>query len=106
MEMPLSELTRRIEKVEALLKEAQALLPGLRTLTEEDRRHSNGRLRGGEAEMLSRVLDAVRTQPGYFASLADEDDGRDPAKLEVDRSRIGWHGGTCWPDCTRPVRGD
>ncbi len=84
MEMPLSELTRRIEKVEALLKEAQALLPGLRTLTEEDRRHSNGRLRGGEAEMLSRVLDAVRTQPGYFASLADEDDGRDPTKLEVD----------------------
>lgn len=84
LNMPIAELTRRIQKVEALLTEAESLLPGLRTLTEDDRRHTNGKLRNGESEMLKRVLDAVRAQPGYFTSLADEDEGSDPTKLEVD----------------------
>ncbi len=83
-DLPLAELERRVEKVQALLSEAQALLPGLRTLTEEDRRHSNGRLRAGEGAILERVLDAVRAQPSYFVSLADEDEGHDPTRLEVE----------------------
>ena len=36
-EMPLTELERRVDKVESLLIEAQSLLPGLRTMTEDDR---------------------------------------------------------------------
>lgn len=83
-EMPLADLERKITKAESLLKEAQALLPGLRTLTEDDRRHTTGRFRAGESQMLQRVLDAVRTQPAYFSSLADQDGGVDPSKLEVE----------------------
>ncbi|HND13047.1 MAG TPA: hypothetical protein PKI49_07690 [Pseudomonadota bacterium] len=83
-DLPLAELTQRVEKAMSLLAEAQALLPGLRTLTEDDRRHSGGKFRTGESEVLHRVLDAIRAQPAYFASLSDEDDGNDPTQLEVD----------------------
>ena len=52
-EMPLSELERRAQKVDALITEAQSLLPGLRTMTEEDRRHSSGKLRRAKARSFS-----------------------------------------------------
>jgi hypothetical protein len=83
-EMPLSELERRAQKVDALITEAQSLLPGLRTMTEDDRRHSSGKLRAGESAVFQYVIAAIRAQPSYFASLADEDEGEDPSRLEVD----------------------
>jgi hypothetical protein len=82
--MPLADLSHRVEKVEALLTQVQALLPGLRTMTEDERLHTGGKLRTGESEALHRVIDAIRAQPAYFASLADEDEGRDPTQLEVE----------------------
>ncbi len=83
--MPIADLERNIAKAEALLVQAQALLPGLRKLTEEDRRHTTGRFRNGESAMLERVLDAIRAQPAYFSSLATQDAGADAGKLEVER---------------------
>ncbi len=83
-DMPLAELERRVDKVESLLIEAQSLLPGLRTMTEDDRRHTNGKLRSGESAIFLNILAAIRAQPSYFASLADEDEGEDPNSLEVE----------------------
>ena len=57
--MPLDELKKRVDKVTALLAQAEELLPGLITLTHEDRRTTTGRFRSGEAAALRAELDVV-----------------------------------------------
>jgi hypothetical protein len=83
LDLPLPELEQRVAKAHQLLTEVAALLPGLRTLTEDDRLHTSGKLRDGESEVLARLLPAIDRHPAYFASLADQDEGHDPTKLET-----------------------
>lgn len=85
--MPLEELARRVDRAKAIFDELRALFPGLRSLTEVDRTHSSGRMREGEATELGKVIDAIVYAPQYFTSLADEDNGKDPTRLEPDLLR-------------------
>ena len=63
--------------------EIDALLPGLVTMTDDDRRHSDGKLRDGEADALASVLDVADRYPQYFTVLADKDGGVDPRTFET-----------------------
>lgn len=81
--MPLDELKKRVDKVNALLAQAEELLPGLVTLTHEDRRTSAGRFRTGEASALGAVLTLADQKPALFESLAAKDEGHDPAVFEA-----------------------
>src|SRR5262245_14986631 len=81
--LSLDELQKRVNKAKALLAEVEALFPGAMTMTAEDRRHSDGRLRVGESETLRTVLAAVDSAPQFFVSLADRDDGHDPKRFET-----------------------
>jgi hypothetical protein len=85
--LPLEELRRRVGLAQELLAQIYALLPHLRRFNEEERRHSQGRLREGEEEMLGAIADVIAYAPQYFVSLADEDEGHDPDQLEVDLVR-------------------
>jgi hypothetical protein len=82
-ELSIEELRLRGARAQELIAELKALFPDHRRYTEEERRHSQGRLRKDEAEMLGVVLDVVDYAPHYFASLADQDEGDDPDRLET-----------------------
>ena len=82
-ELPIEELRQRAVRAKELIDELNALFPDRRRYTEDERRHSQGRLREGEAEMLGNVLSVVEYAPHYFASLADQDEGHDPGRLET-----------------------
>jgi hypothetical protein len=66
---------------------AELNMMGLASLTVEERAHSNGKLREGEADAVSTVFDAVDAVPGVFASLADKDGGSDPEVVETAPAR-------------------
>jgi len=85
--IPVHDLKVRLDKARAHLAAIQELLPGLVSLDHDARVHSGGRLRGGEVEALSAVLDAVKSDPAPYAFLADRDDGNDPKALETDLLR-------------------
>lgn len=80
--MPIDELKKRVEKALSLLDQIEDLFPGLVQLTDEARRHTNGRYRNGEAEALESLIDLADKKPALFESLADEDEGRDPQVFE------------------------
>jgi hypothetical protein len=82
-ELTIEELRQRAARAKALIGELKGLFPDLRRYTEDQRRSSQGRLREGEAEMLGTVIDVVEYAPHYFASLADQDEGHDPIRLET-----------------------
>jgi hypothetical protein len=82
--LTIEQLTRNINKALDLLEQLDKVLPGLTTLTDDDRKHSEGRIRGeGEVAALRAVLSAVDADPHYFKALADKDEGHDPNKLET-----------------------
>jgi len=82
--MSVDTLRQRVERARALVREIEALFPGLTTLSEDDRRASDGRVRGDEERgALSSILDAVDANPAVFACLADKDDGVDPTRVET-----------------------
>jgi hypothetical protein len=81
--MPLEELRKRVARATELLDEVEQLLPGMTSMPEPDRRHSNGRLRDGEPAALGRVLDVAARWPRYFTVLADLDEGHDPEQFET-----------------------
>jgi len=62
-------------------------------VTKEDRRLSRGKMGLVEAAALRECVGAVDLEPAIFAPLADEDEGRDPDKLETDllRDRFDRH---------------
>ena len=82
-DLPLDVLRANAAKAAALIQQARALLPGLFLLTDEDRRHSDGRLRDGEDKALLAVLDVADARPESFKVLADKDSGRDPKTFET-----------------------
>lgn len=82
-EIGIEELRQRATRAKELITELIALFPELRRYTEDERRVSQGRLRDGEAEMLGTVIDVIEYVPQYFASLADQDQGHDPTRLET-----------------------
>lgn len=62
--MPIAELQSRAEKAKALFAQLEELLPGLVTMTEDDRRHSDGKMRTGEGEDFASVTG--RPQPAVL----------------------------------------
>ena len=85
--MTTTELQARADKAKALFAEIVDLLPGLVTLTEAERRHSEGKLRDGESGALDAVIDVAEAHPAYFTSLADKDGGIDPNSFETELLR-------------------
>jgi hypothetical protein len=86
-ELSIAELKARKARALELIAELRALVPGTVTLTEDERRHSLGRLRDGEHDALRLVLDVVDSAPKYFESLADEDEGHEPGRFETNLLR-------------------
>jgi hypothetical protein len=74
-----------ITTASALLQSMKAL--GLPVLTDEERTHTMGKLRGGEAAVMNSVFDTVDANPVVFESLADQDGGNDPNVVETQPSR-------------------
>ena len=60
---------------------------GKLVLTAAQRQTSNGKLRDGEAPVMTNILDTVDAFPGMFISIADKDGGIDDAKVETDSAR-------------------
>ena len=95
-DMPLDEFARRAEKVKKAASDFRTMvddeLPGLVTLTQEQRRFAP-KLRVGEHSMLGRVLDVADLKPALFESIADQDQGHDPSKFETGllRERVAKH---------------
>jgi hypothetical protein len=85
--MAIGDLEDRVAKVKQLMSEIAELLPGLTTMTQHDRRHSDGKLRDGESEALASVLDVADKHPQYFGALADKDGGVDPDVFETELLR-------------------
>ena len=82
--MPIATLNQNVAQALALIEQAKALLPGLLLLSSDERRHTNGHYRDGEAEALQPLTDLAKKKPALFESLADEDAGSDPTKFEPD----------------------
>lgn len=95
-DMPAAVFDQNVEKTKQLidqfLADVNRLLPGLVTLTAEQRSRAP-RLRDGEHGHLLTVLDVVDKKPHLFESLADTDEGMDPKKFETAllRDRIEKH---------------
>lgn len=92
-EISIAELTKRVKKAEAALEQVTKLFPEAQPLPTADRNSSRGKIGPAESKALRGVIAAVETQPQVFASLADEDEGHDPKRLETEllRDRLDRH---------------
>jgi hypothetical protein len=81
--LTVDELKQRALKARTLLGEIHALFPEAHGLAKDDRRRSQGKMGADEAAALRGVVDAMDVQPAVFDSLADDDEGHDPNKLET-----------------------
>ena len=77
----------RVDEAIALIQQAEALLAGLIELSDDERRHTAGRLRDGESAAITAVLDAADANPGAFAALAEQDHGTDATRFETQPTR-------------------
>lgn len=77
------QLTKRVARAAEHLQNADDELGDLFTLTDAERRSSDGRLREGEATALAAVLDAAERRPSAFDVLGNKDGGTNPAKFET-----------------------
>jgi hypothetical protein len=59
------------------------LAEGLVSLTPDARLHSSGKLRDGEEEVMTDVLDTIDQYPGVFIALAPHDHGKDDKVVET-----------------------
>lgn len=84
---PLDVFEKNVAAALEALDTLDTLLPGLVTLTDDERRHSGGRFRAGEAEALSSVIDVAEAKPHLFEGLANADNGKDPARFETELLR-------------------
>lgn len=60
---------------------------GLASLTDEERLHSNGRIREGEDAAILAILDTIDASPATFQALAPHDHGDDPKVVETAPAR-------------------
>jgi hypothetical protein len=81
-EMSIDELRTRAEKARALLTQVAALLPGLVSLSVDERKHSNGKFQVGEVAAMKKLLVAAGKHPAVFTMLANKDGGKDPNAFE------------------------
>lgn len=82
-------LVAAMEKARAALRVAENALEefDLAALTSAERAHSSGKLRDGEGDILTVVLDTVDAHPEQFASLAPHDHGTDDRVVETGPAR-------------------
>jgi hypothetical protein len=82
-------LVAAVEKARAAVRVAAQALEEfeLAALTSDERAHSSGKLRDGEGEILTVVLDTVDAHPEQFASLAPHDHGTDDRVVETGPAR-------------------
>ena len=59
----------------------------LASLTEDERKHSAGKLRTGEPAAMTTILDTVDAFPQLFSALAAKDNGTNPNAVETAPSR-------------------
>lgn len=84
VDLPLDQIKQAVQQGLTALATLRALLPNPTRLTAMDRKHSAGRLRQGESEVLQVVSD-ICANPTYaplVASLAERDFGDDPTTFE------------------------
>jgi hypothetical protein len=86
-EVTIADLRKRHTQAKRLLAELRALFPEAHGMAKDDRRRSQGKLGAAESKALRGVVDAIDIEPAIFASLADEDEGHDPNRLETDLLR-------------------
>jgi hypothetical protein len=77
-DMPLDELESRVVQADALMAQALDLFPGLRVMTDEERKYTNGRVKNGEGPMFLLIVSVMEAFPAFFEGLADLDQGLDP----------------------------
>jgi hypothetical protein len=82
-----AEVAQNAARALKLLRDVTEALPGMAVLDREERIHSNGRIREGEAEVMHAVLDACDAHPKFFEALAPIDHGKDPRKVETKPAR-------------------
>ena len=89
-DLELADLIKRADKARALRTELRALFPEAHIMPKDDRRSSTGKIGADESVALQSVVDAIDLEPALFRSLADEDEGHDPERLETEliRSRF------------------
>ena len=89
----LEDLQKRAAQSSELNAQIRAHFPEARQLAKQDRRSSRGKMGLVEAAALRGTLDAIDLEPAVFSSLADEDEGHDPEKVETDllRERFNRH---------------
>jgi len=92
-EISIAELTKKVNKAEAALTQLVQLFPEAQALPVDDRNSSRGKIGPAESKALRGVIAAIDSQPQVFASLADEDEGHDPSRLETNllRDRLDRH---------------
>ncbi len=79
----IDDLRKRAAQSSALNAQIRAQFQEARKLAKQDRRSSRGKMGLTEAGALRGTLDAIDLDPAPFASLADEDEGHDPTKVET-----------------------
>lgn len=89
----IDDLEQRVIRGTALLADIRALFPEASAMARIDRRRSQGRMGTDESTALRSVVDAIDLSPAVFESLADEDEGNDPKRVETDliRQRFTQH---------------
>jgi hypothetical protein len=84
-DMPIAALQTAVTQAMSQVQQIRASLPNPTRLTADERKHTNGKLRNGEAAVLA-VVCGVAQDPKYaplVASLAERDYGTDPAAFEA-----------------------
>jgi hypothetical protein len=85
--MPIEKLRTNVAAAMDYLDQIKALLPGMLTLTNEDRRNSSGKFRDGETRGFYDLIQFAIANPQYFDGLADRDQGQDPTRFEPELIR-------------------
>jgi len=85
-DVALKALEARYQKIAALLDKVDDEMEDAMELTDDGRLHAS-RLREGEPEALTGVLDYADARPELFANLANKDEGKDPNVFETDLIR-------------------